>query len=369
MDKQPCITDQLWLGYSNKTLSQPETDMILNHAATCEVCADIKEGIDAMSQPATLGNAVSSINKKVDDYLEPKRKLGVFWYWSAAAVLVLGIGLSWYFINDKSPIAIKQKDAPTPANQTEEKPLVTNPEKPTITYTEPKEIPLARNDKFDAKPNSVMVEDVNQGEADGRSGQVVESLSKTLETITMPDTTTYAITPAKDTIPRGIVLAFENRTSMDDSYSAPPAAESMDKDAKKTELEEVVVVETKAAKKRNVTVSKRKATSMPAPANNSNVNNGGASNTDFKFTTPNDSANFVAAKSYYSQNKFTKCIETLKPITTNPYSPYYEEGLLIKAQSLIKLKKTKEAKTVLKTIISLNGEFKSVAEGLLKGLK
>lgn len=369
MDKQPCITDQLWLGYSNKTLSQPDTDMILNHAAACEVCADIKEGIDAMSKPESLGNAVSSINKKVDEYLEPKRKLGVFWYWSAAAVLVFGIGLSWFFTNDKTPVAIKNNDTTTLANTNDEKPAATNPDGPTIAFTEPKQIPLARNDKFDAKPNSVMMEDVASEDADGRSGQVVESLSKTLEAITMPDTTTYAITPATDTIPRGTVLAFENRVSMDDSYSAPPTTESIDKDTKKTELEEVVVAQSKAAKKRNVTVSKRKDTSTPAPANNSNVNNAGASNTNFKNVTTYDSANFAMAKMYFSQNNFAKCIETLKPITANTYSPYYEEGLFIKAQSFIKLKKTKEAKAVLKTIISLNGEFKSAAEELLKGLK
>lgn len=369
MDKQPCITDHLWLGYSNKTLNQPETNMILNHAATCEVCADIKEGIDVLKKPLRLKSRVENINLHVDEFLKPKRNLSILWYWSAAAVLVFGIGLGWFFINDKTPVALKNSDTTTIAKTPYDNPTFANPEKPSLKFTEPKEIPLARNDEFDAKTNSVMVEDVNQGEADGTSGQVVESLSKTLEAITMPDTTTYAITPATDTIPRGTVLAFESRVSMDDSYSAPPTAESMDKDANKKELDEVVVVETKAAKKSNASVSKRKAATMPAPANNSNVNNSWTSNPDFKYLTPNDSANFALAQTYFNQNKFTQCIETLKPITTNSRSPYYEEGLLIKAQALIKLKKTKEAKAVLKTIISLNGEFKSAAEGLLQGLK
>lgn len=104
---------------------------------------------------------------------------------------------------------------------------------------------------------------------------------------------------------------------------------------------------------------------------NSNVKNDAGSNTYAvsKYLNLNDSNNFALAKSNFTQNKFAKCIESLKPITGNPFSPYYEEGLFLKAQAFIKLKKAKEAKVILKTIISYNGEFKSAAEKLISGLK
>ena len=75
MDKQSCISNQLWIGYSNKTLTRAEADFVNDHASTCEVCADIRGGIDELEQPGSLGQRVTLINKKVDEFLEPKRNL------------------------------------------------------------------------------------------------------------------------------------------------------------------------------------------------------------------------------------------------------------------------------------------------------
>ncbi len=379
MDQQSCITDKFWLGYSNKTLSQPEIDMIHHHAETCEICANIKEGIDAMSQSEMLENTVATINKKVDDYLEPKRKLGVFWYWSAAAILIFGIGLSWFWVNTTQPIVTINIDSISMAKQTGEKSEIKN--KPNIDSSEPehKEIPLAINE---TQPVNQVPVFENKDRQDDAKMQVEEDmgnggmddLDKITETKKLPDTTHYVIIPPVDTVPRGVTLAFENlATSGSYSNTAPPSMESYSLDnvmVKKSENYTFTEAEeSKSATRKKINTSSRKTMSLPAPMSNSNTNGAANNYAISKYLNLNDSANFALAKTNFNQNNFTKCLELLKNITSNPASLYYEEGLLLKAKALIKQKKNKEAKVVLKTITSLNGELKSEAEILLKELK
>jgi len=379
MDQLSCITDTLWLGYSNKTLSQSKIDIIHHHAETCEVCADIKEGIDAMAQPKNLVQTVTTINNRIDKLIEPKRKLGILFYWSAAAILIFGIGLSWFWVNTNQPIVKINTDSLKIIGQTEEKLQFNNEPNTANSEPEQKEIPLAVNETPSVKQvplfESKDREDDSKMQVEDIAASSMDDLDKITETKKLPDTSRYVITPPNDTIPRGITLAFENRVNTTGSYNnvAPPSMESYSLDnvdvLKKTES--ISVIESESTNKRKANSSSRKASSTPAPMSNSNVKNDAGSNTYAvsKYLNLNDSNNFALAKSNFTQNKFAKCIESLKPITGNPFSPYYEEGLFLKAQAFIKLKKAKEAKVILKTIISYNGEFKSAAEKLISGLK
>jgi hypothetical protein len=379
MDQQSCITDTLWLGYSNKTLSQPEIDMIHHHAETCEICADMKEGIDAMRQSEMLENTVATIYKKVDDYLEPKRKLGILWYWSAAAILIFGIGLSWFWVNTTEPIVKIGTDSLITAKQTEEKSEIKNEPNIDSSEAELKEIPLAINM---ASPIKQVPNYENKDRRDDAKMQVEEDmgngsmddLDKITETKKLPDTTHYVITPPVDTVPRGVTLAFENlATSGSYSNTAPASMESYSSDnvmIKKSENYTFTEAEeSKSANRKKVNTSSRKTTSLPAPMSNSNTNGAANNYALSKYLNLNDSANFALAKANFTQNNFTQCLESLKNITSNPASLYYEEGLLLKAKALIKQKKNKEAKLVLRITIALNGIRKSEAEEILKELK
>ncbi len=356
MDKQSCISNQLWIGYSAKTLSQADTDMILSHAETCEVCTDIKEGIDAMNKPESLNERVTGINKKADDYLKPNRNLSLFWYWSAAAILVFGIGFSWFLIDNEKQLASKP----------DEKPVFENKTNPTLSNPELKDIPLAKNDNPVFKKENNYETNVVENDADGRSSQVTEDIFKPFESIKIPDTSTYVFRTTPDTMPRGISLAFDNKTDNDDSYSSAPQMESMDKDDPKSKDVQIVSAETKSLKKRKVETAKRKSAANPDPLSNSNVSNNSNS---FKNSYSKDSSNLALAKTNYTQNNYDKCLENLTTITANPSSLYYEDALLLKAKTFIKQNKIKEAKAILKTLISLKGNKKSEAEGLMKGLK
>ena len=328
MDQQFCITDKLWLGYSNKTLSQTEIDIIQHHVETCEICSDIKDGIDAMAKPKNLGQTVTAINNKVDELVEPKRKLGVFWYWSAAAVLIFGIGLSWFWVNTTQPIVTINTDSISIAKQTEVKSEFKNESNTTANDSEKKEIPLAINtaptieqvpvfeskDREDAK---MPVEDMGAG------SMSMDDLKKITKNEKSPDTSHYVILPPTDTVPRGIALAFENKVSYSYSATAPPSMESYSLDnveINKTGTYSVTKTEeSKYSKKDKTTSASRKATSIPAPMSNSNINNDAVSNTYSvsKYLNFNDSTNFALAKSHFTQNNFAKCIESLKLIIKN----------------------------------------------------
>jgi hypothetical protein len=376
MDQQSCITNKLWLGYSNKTLSQPEIDMVHHHAETCEICADIKEGIDSMSQPKNLEQTVQAINYRIDELIVPNRKLGIFWYWSAAAVLIFGIGLSWFWVNETQPVVKINADSLIIAKQTEPESELKNESAPT--QPEQKEIPLVVNTEPPTKYVPIIESDTREDDAkmpvEDMEVTSMDDKDAVVETKKLNDTSLIAVTKPVDTIPRGVTLAFDNIvTSGSYNYSSPSSIGTYSTDnvmIKKPENYTFTEAEeSKSATRKKVNTSSRKTMSLPAPMSNSNTNGAANNYAISKYLNLNDSANFALAKTNFNQNNFTKCLELLKNITSNPASLYYEEGLLLKAKALIKQKKNKEAKLVLKTITSLNGELKSEAEILLKELK
>lgn len=262
MDQLSCITDTLWLGYSNKTLSQSKIDMIHHHAETCEVCADIKEGIDAMAQPKNLVQTVTTINNRIDKLIEPKRKLGILFYWSAAAILIFGIGLSWFWVNTNQPIVKINTDSLKIIGQTEEKLQFNNEPNTANSEPEQKEIPLAVNETPSVKQvplfESKDREDDSKMQVEDIAASSMDDLDKITETKKLPDTSRYVITPPNDTIPRGITLAFENRVNTTGSYNnvAPPSMESYSLDnvdvLKKTES--ISVIESESTNKEKLTL-------------------------------------------------------------------------------------------------------------------
>ena len=375
MDKQSCISNQLWIGYSNKTLTRAVADFVNDHASKCEVCADIKEGIEELEQPGSLGQRVTLINKKVDEFLEPKRNLKLFWYWSAAAVLVFGVGLSWFLVSETTQIARKPEGPKSISGISKEKPVLQNETNPVISSPELKDIPLAKNDNPVFGENTVfdanIREDQVQQNADGRSAESMDNLEKYPETFKTPDTTSYALTQA-DTVVRGATMAFENNGG--GTYSAAPSYNwtASEPEMKKVQTSDIAVVEVQTSSKRKSETSKRKSPTNPAPLNNnSNSTNPGITD-NFSLSTyyvTKDSTDLALAYTNFDLANFAKCVETLKSITASPNSMYYEEGLMLKAKALIKQNKTKEAKAVLNTVVSLKGVWKVEAEGVLKGLK
>lgn len=64
MDTTKCISDKDWERYSRNQLAAEEKAQLEFHVASCEICADIKEGIDSMKSPSNL-EAINKDRKSV----------------------------------------------------------------------------------------------------------------------------------------------------------------------------------------------------------------------------------------------------------------------------------------------------------------
>lgn len=91
MDTTKCISDNLWERYSRKQLGADEQHLLLQHVASCEICADIKEGIDLMNTPSKLSQINNHLQQQIHDRVrsEPKKRTPIFYWLAAAAVLVV----------------------------------------------------------------------------------------------------------------------------------------------------------------------------------------------------------------------------------------------------------------------------------------
>ncbi|MBU3663497.1 MAG: tetratricopeptide repeat protein [Bacteroidetes bacterium] len=96
MDTTKCLSDALWIDYSKGLLNANTLAKVQAHAAQCEICADIKEGIDAMKMPNQLEERIASLDQKIEDRFSPKKAKVIplmNWVVAIAAILIAVVGL------------------------------------------------------------------------------------------------------------------------------------------------------------------------------------------------------------------------------------------------------------------------------------
>ena len=96
MDATKCVSNALWIEYSKGLLNAKTLAEVQAHAAQCEICADIKEGIDAMKKPVQLEEQVASLDQKIEDRFNPKKAKVIpllNWVVAIAAMLIAVVGL------------------------------------------------------------------------------------------------------------------------------------------------------------------------------------------------------------------------------------------------------------------------------------
>jgi hypothetical protein len=363
MDTKHCINNEIWDKYSKATLRDPEMKRLLTHAASCEICMDIKEGIDLMQKPIELHQRVVSINHRVDEFLNPKPKHNfLFWYSSAAAIFLLAVGLSWLVFNkSNSDTVVKtidkiEQSEPLNVFKTDSALL---PEK--IKPNSKKKLAVEETNN---KPLTMQVEDLEKYKTDQEilNEKQIESMddakfkSKDMVIQEQSSETRFLSVPT-DTLASSYQWNFTTSSSVESDV------------LKKTEN----VVIGKAQSKPRKALTRAKTSSLPRNydhAQNKNsstedisVNSIGASN------ILKDSIYYKAAISNYGKSQFGACIQNANILANNPNSSLYEDGLLIKAKALIGLKSVKEAKVILNQIINLNKKHTIEAETLLKTLE
>lgn len=96
MDATKCVSNALWIAYSKGLLNAKTLAKVQAHAAQCEICADIKEGIDAMKNPVQLEEQIASLDQKIEDRFNPKKDKVIplmNWVVAIAAMLIAVVGL------------------------------------------------------------------------------------------------------------------------------------------------------------------------------------------------------------------------------------------------------------------------------------
>lgn len=347
MDTIHCINNETWELYAANKLAEKELAALQKHANTCELCSDIKEGIDAMPKPDLLGVEVEKLNKKVDKHLAPpQRKRMPIWYWSAAAALLISLGIGFIYTRTNTndvALVTPAKNTEQPyidtTNTIEKIPIISTPNEQDATIKEKVE----KNETREAKER-------NNDDIDIATGGVDLDIKKE-DSKTKKDKLLY-----KKEGEKVIVDDFSKSVEVTKEISTVQRAE-------------VVTPANKDMMKRE----KKQKMALPSPQmnnmfNNNNFNNNlGLNNFDFK--QPLDSLNYNTALLAFTNDSLAKCILSLSYIVQDVNSKFYEDGLLLQAKTFIKQNKKEEAKAILKKAIALKGKRKREAKKLLRKLK
>lgn len=350
MDTTTCINNTIWEAYANKSISKADMIYIEEHVKTCEVCADIKEGIDTMPNPLQLMQKVDAINHEIDVVVSTKKRVSKNnWYWAIAASLMISFGLLIYnYIQlPEGKLAMNEvsKEEVQKPSLTEEKntPLQTD----TVIENEIAENILAENK---SKPKEEIVT---------LKRNISEQIPIAEQQIALADNISVTDGNKEDVADKEMVLAPQQISS---SATSTQAEEKL----KPVETDIAVVTKT----------FKNKTASIPSPLSNNNYAAFSNNNNNLNYTVNDsisffqvyklDSANFSKAQIAYKSNKFDSCYVWLSNIVDNPNGYLYEDVLYLKANNFIKQHKINEAKEVLRQLIKQKGKKQKEASALLK---
>lgn len=350
MDTTQCIENKIWELYSTKRLSKVELEILHAHVLGCDMCLDIKEGIDAMENPYSLKSRIEALDQKVDNRTQPsKRTFSSFWFAVAAAVFLFAIGLSWILFNNKeTEVVIKTIENALPVDTIHrENKLTTTKEKETIKKTPPV-IGMEKSPSGPPQIEDVLQEDVIEQFKDTKSDAIVEQRQE-LEK-------------------NPVVTASESEATISDDSKDSPAESTV----QKTPTWTFGDGESKEKSNRNISNRKKsvKSTSsfkrLPAPANNSNNMK---DDLDGMMVLTNDSIQYAKAIQYYQTKNYDSCMIIINRLSTNKQSAYFEASYLLKAKTFIQKSQPENAKIILQYVIQLNGKLAAEAKKLLEGLK
>ncbi len=352
MDQSQCISNNIWESYAAKKLNESELQQLQAHAAVCEMCADIKAGIDALAKPDSLNEYVQKLNTRVDVYLEPKKQKFNLWiYTSIAAIFIALLSITWFFISNHSNELTSMATIDTLQKQTPQITVIDSVNTGTKIMeprVEPKPHLLALNKKSKHyEPKVGLTENIKKDAAALNADQAVSSVSG---------------------------LGVAKMEIKDTAFIVAMADKAVEEDVKIVEEKSVQVQVQKSLSKRAI----RKANKETLPSNymgnmNNNLSNTNESdyykNLNNTNSSINDSINYSRSMYFFEAKQFDSCNFFVYPLINNPASKYYEDALLLKAKSLLNQNKKEEAKAILKQVISLKKDKAKEAKNLLKGIE
>ncbi len=332
MDTTSCIDNTTWEQYAKGGLSKAALAQLNTHVLSCEICADIKEGIDTMKHPALLMDRVGKINAAVDKKTTHKSRTLNRWYIALAAALLLITGLTWYVTKPDTQQNIAMVDVPVQQKE-EIQPLK------STTPAQPKPAPQHENPVQKQR----------------KTTQADDNLAED-RIITQDD-----VKPADSQV--------EQATLSTESGGAVPEEDADLTQTKSLAEPQQVMKEqvAEAKQKRNVRTSRksRSVSSIAQPSYKPTLNHE-ATNKAFYEGNRIDSIRYFNATALYANSTYDSCVKELLPLTNEPSSFYYESSLLLLSKAYIALNKRVLAMPYLQRVIGLNGKYRNEAETLLK---
>lgn len=335
MDTIHCISNETWERYAGNTLGEAELLALQNHADTCELCADVKEGIDLMHRPESLANTVKKLNDRAVTYLaaqpkETKKRLAPMWYWSAAAMVLIVVGAGWWMVNSQ------------PTDLTDNTPL------------KPIEQSKVEVEK-EKKDQSV----ISKSEPIKTENPTPEKRNKNGGT----EMTKPATTPE-----------FENDETLRDDFvteKEQKVAFGEENDALEKKIAPSTTDKQATGVFSNQNADLKVTESLPSSVflNNAITNNNSYTWDFGDAANSADSSVYYSAVQLYTQKHYDSCVNSLASLTTNIQSTYYEDALFLKAKVLIDQKNPTEAKKLLQQIIALKKKRRKEAQSLFNTLK
>lgn len=333
MDTSKCITDNTWLAFSKGQLSASQLEQLNAHAANCLICADIKEGIEAMKTPANLELHVQSVQQKLVKKQQRKRAkiISIFSAIAVAAVL-LAVGNGFLLMMQEDALVtpvLTQTQTPVP-----DSPMVSVLSNKDLVLESParKKKPIVKRFEPTVLPEPIQVEADDAGGA-----AMAEDVSNVTET------------------------------------PVPPVAES-ESSAKSLQEEETYTLTTKAQaeevkqKEQTVTTAKAQRTSkLPAPVlnNNQNASMANMNNAD-NAIKPKEQ--IKSARKYFEEKDYRNCLAYAAGLATDSTSEYHYEAMWLMAQSYVALENPKQARLYLNRLGSTQNPFTQKALALLATL-
>ncbi len=339
MDTAQCISNEMWEGYAQKTLSPNQLQALQQHVAGCELCADMKEGIDTLAHPEALPQTVAAINAEVDEYLKPKRKrMVVLWYWSAAAVLLIGLGIGWYNLTPVADKGLVKSENTNRAEDGAASSEVGSSDAKKDSGTKLRSAPSGSVPSRERSANNIPLikPDVQDEEtSSGLQGDDFKSWAGEEEKAIRADN-------------------MEDDADVVESVVPPPVI-----DYKKDATQPL-----KKEYRLDIYPSHTNATNNNFRNNNVTNNNLDVSNLNF-FSPQQDSLNYLTAQNYFDTKQYDSCLLVLQGVVFT----YYEQAQLLRAKALIKQNKTADAKEILESLIFTDEKLKKEAAALLQSIK
>ncbi|MCB9251287.1 MAG: hypothetical protein H6605_02370 [Flavobacteriales bacterium] len=322
------IEDDIWKKYSEGSLSKNELERIEMHIVDCEICRDMKEGLDALIVPGELNQFLKNLEEKIDKQIHKQTSRPLWVYYSAAAgILALAVAFSWLiFKTDSSGLVIKDRTISLPSD-------------------------TLRIDRLKKEPE--LKKDTSETQFTINDNPVRSEAIKNLDETRISRQNSYATDSSI------MEMKSRNLTGMasDLAINDEVAETSVQKTLRKESVDETDG-EVKKSTQIEVTTDTYKNV-WPMNTYNQKMMNRG-------YTNSYDTTFISKARVFYNKNQYDSSLSYL-----NSYGGFQglileEELLYLKALNLIKQHKKQEAESVLKDVIKYNGVRKEAAERILK---